>query len=306
MSDNVRVYEIAEEAGATSAEVIAKAKDLKIDLKSPQSAVSFEDAEEIANYIMTGKSEKLPKKAEKPAIKKVVKKIEEVKEEAKPEIVQELVEEKEVKKELPTTKRVEAKKPSSIAIEKTAIQSDVAQVESEPAPVDNESDEESDDKNTNNRIVPKRRGLKIVKKKQPVKAEEPKIKEPEFNSFDNSSSKKKMKSLSEILGNVSSEDDNKDEVAKAKIRKEKKKTLAKAHEHGKVIEVERATESEYSDSLLGEEVFLLDMDVSDAPKILEEEKKQKVIRTTKPSAFGNRPQGLKEGKERKEFQELKK
>jgi len=58
MSDNVRVYEIAEEAGATSAEVIAKSRDLGIELKSPQSSVSFEDAEEIANYIMTGKSNK--------------------------------------------------------------------------------------------------------------------------------------------------------------------------------------------------------------------------------------------------------
>ncbi len=62
MSDNVRVYEIAEEAGASSNEVITKAKDLGIELKSPQSAVSFEDAEEIANYIMTGKSSKLEKK----------------------------------------------------------------------------------------------------------------------------------------------------------------------------------------------------------------------------------------------------
>ena len=73
MSDKVRVYEIAEEAGATSAEVIAKAKDLKIELKSPQSAVSFEDAEAITNYIMTGKSPKLEvKPVAKP--KKVVEK----------------------------------------------------------------------------------------------------------------------------------------------------------------------------------------------------------------------------------------
>jgi len=59
MSDKVRVYEIAEEAGASSQEIIAKAKDLGINLKSPQSAVSFEDAEEIANYIMTGKSSRI-------------------------------------------------------------------------------------------------------------------------------------------------------------------------------------------------------------------------------------------------------
>lgn len=61
MSDKVRVYEIAEEAGATSTDVMAKAKDLGIDLKSPQSVVTIEEAEEIANYIMTGKSKLLKK-----------------------------------------------------------------------------------------------------------------------------------------------------------------------------------------------------------------------------------------------------
>ena len=70
MSDKVRVYEIAEESGASSSKVIAKAKDLGIELKTSQSAVSIEDAEEIANYIMTGKSRKLPKVEEK---KKVIK-----------------------------------------------------------------------------------------------------------------------------------------------------------------------------------------------------------------------------------------
>jgi predicted ATPase len=59
MSNKVRVYEVAEEAGATSAEVIASAKKLGIELKSPQSAVSFGDAEEITNFIMTGKSSKI-------------------------------------------------------------------------------------------------------------------------------------------------------------------------------------------------------------------------------------------------------
>jgi 5-methylcytosine-specific restriction enzyme B len=77
MSDKVRVYEIAEEIDATSAEVINKAKDLGFELKSPQSAVSFEDAEEITNYIMTGKSSKissktaLKSKKKKPELKKV-------------------------------------------------------------------------------------------------------------------------------------------------------------------------------------------------------------------------------------------
>ena len=59
MEDKVRVFEIAEEAGSTSAEVIKKAADLAIVLKSPQSSVSFEEAEEIAGYIITGNSKLL-------------------------------------------------------------------------------------------------------------------------------------------------------------------------------------------------------------------------------------------------------
>jgi ABC-type glutathione transport system ATPase component len=59
MSDSVRVYEIADETGSSSAEVIAKAKDLNIELKSPQSAVSFEDAEDIAKYILSGISPRI-------------------------------------------------------------------------------------------------------------------------------------------------------------------------------------------------------------------------------------------------------
>ena len=80
MSDKVRVYEIAEEAGASSQEVIAKAKDLGIDLKSPQSAVSYEVAEEITNYLMTGKSSKVSEKSTSKPKKQEenVKKVEEV------------------------------------------------------------------------------------------------------------------------------------------------------------------------------------------------------------------------------------
>lgn len=62
MSDKVRVYEIAEEVGASSSDVIQKARQLGIELKSPQSAVSNIDAEEIANFLITGESNKVIKK----------------------------------------------------------------------------------------------------------------------------------------------------------------------------------------------------------------------------------------------------
>lgn len=88
MSNKIRVYEIAEEASASSQDVIAKAKKLGIDLKSPQSAVSYEEAEEITKYILTGESSFLKNKKtlnpsilendsdtvnlEKPSLKKIV------------------------------------------------------------------------------------------------------------------------------------------------------------------------------------------------------------------------------------------
>ena len=49
-----------------------KAKELGIELKTAQAAVSFEDAEEIMQYILTGKSSKIKE------IKKVVKATSEV------------------------------------------------------------------------------------------------------------------------------------------------------------------------------------------------------------------------------------
>ena len=69
MSDKVRVFEIAEEAASTSAEVMQKAKELGIDLKTAQATVSYEDAEEITQYIMTGKSSRIKEPVEEKVAK---------------------------------------------------------------------------------------------------------------------------------------------------------------------------------------------------------------------------------------------
>src|SRR5574344_866030 len=114
MSDTVRVYEIAEEAGASSQDVIAKAKDLGIDLKSAQTAVSYADAEEITNYILTGKSKRI--------------------------------------------KETAATKLKKVAISKPIQKTHVSNVK-EIKPEIKEDD--------NNKIVPKRKGLVIIKKKTP-------------------------------------------------------------------------------------------------------------------------------------------
>ena len=297
MSDNVRVYEIAEEAGASSNEVITKAKDLGIELKSPQSAVSFEDAEEIANYIMTGKSNKLKKKPVA-KIKKVTPKTEKPVEEKKEAVV-------EPKKEVAVA--VETVKKEEKVEEKVELTKEEPKKEEKPvksvAP---------------KKVIPKRRGLKIVKKKKP-KVEEvsaPAI-ENEIKTTD-VQPKKAMKSLSEILGGNDIVDTPNKEKAnpvaqKAPIKKkEKKKQPAKSHDHGKLIEFEASPKEDFSrnsdESLLGEEVVLLDMDLAEPSKFLEETKPQnndkKQSRSSKPAAFGNRPQGLKRGKRKKRIKRV--
>ncbi|MFA7083455.1 MAG: translation initiation factor IF-2 [Arcobacteraceae bacterium] len=312
MSDSVRVYEIADETGSTSTEVIAKAKDLNIELKSPQSTVSFEDAEEIAKYLLSGTSDKIPPKQ---SIKKVIKKkeeeipaplekTEEVNDEKKqPEAVEKkpALKKEDIEKEKPSEETVN-KAETEVKAESEIVVKEVEEI------VDVPEEKKESGLSSSGKIIPKRRGLKIVKKKQP---KEEVVATPtassSFNSYNSATdvpAKKKMKSLSEILGNVSSDDDQNEENRNSKIKKERKKNPPRAHEHGKVIEVARDGRDDFSssdDSLLGEEVVLLDMDNFDEPKILEEEKRPKPtgIKTTRPSAFGNRPQGLRRGKRKK-------
>ncbi len=70
MIDKVRVHEVALEMGIASKEVINKATEMGIEVKSAQSTVSMEQAEKIMNYIMNGevaapKAEKKPAKVSK-------------------------------------------------------------------------------------------------------------------------------------------------------------------------------------------------------------------------------------------------
>ena len=86
-----------------------------------------------------------------------------------------------------------------------------------------------------------------------------------------------MKSLSEILGN-NNEDKKDTSDVRVKPKKDKKKTNVRAQDHGTRLDVHRKTPDEFSnstDSILGEEVFLLDLGLADKSKLLEETKPQK-------------------------------
>jgi len=324
MEDKVRVFEIAEEAGSTSAEVIKKAADLAIVLKSPQSSVSFEEAEEIAGYIMTGASKLLSEKKKKPTITKAAPKKVEVESEEVVEAPKEVkVAEKKVETKKVETKKMPLKRSELKIVQKKNVPVEPKKVEepkkvveetptpvvkteevvakAEPkkvveevpapaakvtpaaAPVSNDPDK---------KITLKKRGLTIVKKRRPIIENVPVTPQ---------SRKQKLASMSELFGGGS---DLKEEYT-PRAKKIKSKQAAKAHEHGRKLRVD-GSESDFKssqESILGEEVVLLDMGLMETSKFLQETPKPKNIRTTKPSAFGNQPRGIKRGGKKKKYKQ---
>jgi translation initiation factor IF-2 len=293
MEDKVRVFEIADESGATSNEVIKKAAELSIVLKSPQSTVSFEQAEAIAEYIMTGESKLLAKK-EQPKKAKPTQKAQTKKTEVKNE-----------KKEQPAVKEVKAEEKKAEAA-KAPVQTQSAETQekasdnkTDTAPADTAKKVEPAKKKAVNiedtlppKVKLKKRGLTIVKKKRPAALK---------TSAEDSASgkKKKMASMSELFGGKPELKEN--YTPKPKVKP--KKQGAKAQDHGKKLEVntDRDDFRSSDDAIVGEEVVLLDMGLMETSKFLQDSPKPKAVRTTKPSAFGNVPRGLKRGKKKKKY-----
>ena len=198
MIDKVRVHEIAKELGIKSKEVVDKATEMGLDVKTASSGVSPDEAEKIMNYIMNPAAA-APKP--KPVVKKAPKKDESATE-VKP--VEESIE---TKSEVAPVKAVkETAKEVKAEIETEAEKETKPEVKSSEEASDADSAKPIINKVTTER---KRSGLKIDKKKKPapVAAEpsSPSYKEPEFTSnygkmsaeaiaeMQNRSSKKKKK-----------------------------------------------------------------------------------------------------------------
>ncbi len=277
MEDKVSIREIAEESGATHAEVIAKAADLSIILKSPQSKLTYEQAEEIVNYIVTGKSDKIKATTTETKAKKSS------------------VTTNTVAKKTQTGQKVEVVSEVKVDnISTKTLKVDVVSVGDE-----NVEDESKQIQSIAEGEAPLKRGkLTIVKKKRPIDE----IKATNYEQ----SKKQSMKSMSELFGNSP---ENKEEYSQKqqqpKNKKQVKKVPPKAHVSGEKIDVFVHTSDgfkESDDSILGEEVVLYDMDLLETSKFLQDTPKQtENIRTTKPSAFGNVPRGLKRSTKKKKY-----
>ncbi len=285
MIDKVRVHEIATELGIKSKEVVDKAAEMGIDVKTASSSVSMEEAEKIMNFVMNPASFAPPKP--KPVIKKAPKKdVEEaVAEETSAPEKEENAPAKEEKSE--ATEKIEV----AVAEEKTEEVVEAAPVKDE-TPLINKVNTER-----------KRSGLKIVKKKKPEAA----VSKP--SSSDNSVAYRDPEFTSNY-GKMSPE-----AIAEMNARSSKKKKKSTTTTHGSKssgnkIDIFGGDMAEVSMDFQEDQVVLLDFREEEArkerEKALEEERKEREARNAanknnpqqrRPS--NNRPRSVSRGKSKK-------
>ncbi len=163
--DKVRIHEIAKELGIKSKEVVEKAKDLGVEAKSANSAVTPETAERLVNFIMSG--DRGEDKITPAAPAKEKPKEEEKKEPKQP---------KEKKAPTPSKKSTqEVKKQTSTKKEQTTTQAEQPKAEEKvekeiEKPLKSESKKEEKTEKPKETLatasIKKRRGFVIVKKKR--------------------------------------------------------------------------------------------------------------------------------------------
>ncbi len=264
--DKVRIHEIASELGLKSKDVLEKAKELGYKVKATSSAVTFEEAEKLTEYIMSGATPQ----EQKPKPKMVKKPKKEEKE----------VAEAPAKPEIPETQETPAKAEASAPSKsgeatKEKASSEVAKEEEKPKSTAAES------------LTPpsltKRRGLVIVKKKRKPKPESTPTPQP----------------MGEAQGTAEGLE------LKRKSKKAKKSPPPAKKNEGKRIEIlEDRNLSEVSMELDNEVVILPDFS-EELEKVEQEQKKEaaKKEKRTQPKvarkSFNIEHQGISRGKKKK-------
>jgi len=198
--DRIKIQEIAQEAGASNAVLIEKAKELGFDVKAANSTLTVEEAEILVKYAINGVKPKVEKKVK---IKKatVVKKAtvttpttEEPKELPKDDIVKQKVKEEPKKEESKSIKESKTKKDIKIkkeSVKQESVKSSIdtkSEVKKEEKPVE----ESKVTTKPKSKIKRKRVGITVIKK---VDRERPKIRIVEERKPEKETSiKKKSKS----------------------------------------------------------------------------------------------------------------
>ncbi len=257
MTEKVRVHEIAKELGITSKDVVKKASEMGIEIKSASSSVSMEEAENLMNYIMNGEVAQ----AAAPEIKKDVKSSSNTQKEeiTSPKETNELQTNRSPKHS-ETPLKVETKEEIALEVK--------AEPKAEPKAVVQETkvlqeEVEAEEPIDAMKMQIKKSGLKIVKKKQP-KAEE--IHQESFTH----SSKQTSASISSY-GKISAE--VLEELANKKKAKLSSSGAAKRQEQGIKIDIFGASLSEVSMDM-DDQIVLLDLNATERREIIAEEPKK--------------------------------
>jgi translation initiation factor IF-2 len=261
---NVRISEIANELGYPSKEIVEKAQELGLKVKTHSNAVSLEEAEAIYEYVQTGViPDKFKKKKSEPKPKK----------ESKKEVEKESVKKEEKQKSEPkkaTTKtesksvKAEPKKEAQILEEKQKIEPKKEEIKVEQKQVEAPRPKESLAD-----VTQKRRGLVIVKKKKdyeaPIATKEEKKPEPSIAN------------ISDFKSMFSASDEN---LAKKK-KKDKKVVVASKKDSAQKMDLLGG--SDFGDIVLEDEDVVVLPDFSfktPAPAPVQKTKQPNVMRTT--------------------------
>ena len=261
---NVRISEIANELGYPSKEIVEKAQELGLKVKTHSNAVSLEEAEAIYEYVQTGViPDKFKKKKSEPKPKKEPKK-EVEKESAKKEEKQKSEPKKATTKTESKSVKTEPKKEAQILEEKQKIEPKIEEIKIEQKQVEAPRPKESLAD-----VTQKRRGLVIVKKKKdyetPIATKEEKKPEPSIAN------------ISDFKSMFSANDEN---LAKKK-KKDKKVVVASKKDSAQKMDLLGG--SDFGDIVLEDEDVVVLPDFSfktPVPAPVQKTKQPNVMRTT--------------------------
>ncbi len=241
--DKIRISQIAKEIGKTSKEIIQKAQELGFEVKTASSSVTATQAEELYNYILSGKS------------------VERAQEEVKKETKQTAAKKSNSLKETPIIEVKESKNTIKKVKEKKKQISEIStqEVEEKLDKPNNVIEELHLDFTQDNPAI-KRTGLRIVKKRD-IKEELPKVEK-----------KKEVtgKTLQDLLGNLD------ESFSKREKKKKKDKPLVMKKNQQKIDLLDNREFHTSSDDEEDEGIILFDLSVQDEVDIDEEENEKKV------------------------------
>lgn len=257
--DKIRISQIAKEIGKTSKEILQKAQELGFEVKTASSAVTTEQAEELYNYVLSGKSVEI--KTSKEETKKSTK-TEKTTKTKKEESKLKKTKEDEIDKKIRTkTSTKDSKKESPKIATKEVLQEENPQ---ESPKTQQESPKQDLPITPQENSTIKRTGLRIVKKRD--------LKTEEIPQTPMEEKKEPSKTLQDLLGNF----DNDSFAKKDKKKKKEKSNLQHTKKpNQQKIDLLDNREFQSSDDEEEEGIILFDLSVQDEVNLDEEENEKR-------------------------------